>query len=68
MATQQWLTEWASAQVYTDNESMSRACFKDVLPAFPGSQVRFGPNADQTEYIVDVQGEETAIVSIARQV
>ena len=68
MAIQQWLTDWASAQVYETNEQMSRICFREILPEFPGNQVRFGPNSDQTAYIVEVSGVEAAAVSIAKQI
>lgn len=63
---QQWLTDWASAQVYTSNEQMSRVCFKEILPQFSGVQVRFGPNADNTEYIVEILGPEVFSVAIAK--
>jgi hypothetical protein len=63
MITQQWLADWAATQVYQSNEQMSRVCFKQILPAIEPHPVRFGPNADQTAYIVHVTGFEPVTIN-----
>lgn len=63
MITQQWLADWAASQVYQSNEQMSRICFKQILPVVENRQAKFGPNSDQTAYIVHVTGFEPVTIN-----
>jgi hypothetical protein len=67
MPTVEWLEEWARNQHYNDNnEELSRLIFKEILPAFSGHYVRFGPAKDGTpRYEVSVSGTVTHTVYIS---
>lgn len=53
MQDQKWLDDWKTNQTFSDVATMNKKVFKEVLPQYPGCQMKMGPNHTGNFYVVE---------------